>query len=62
MGASMAGRKTPEKKAPGEGFRVFRVELNRRVRGELAKLHQRLAARDPSLPKSAFRYLGSWEE
>ncbi|MEM2275138.1 MAG: hypothetical protein QXD46_07215 [Thermofilum sp.] len=62
MGASMAGRKTPEKKAPGEGFRVFRVKLNRRVRGELAKLHQRLAARDPSLPKSAFRYLESWEE
>ncbi|MEM0335016.1 MAG: hypothetical protein QXT33_01215 [Thermofilum sp.] len=62
MGASMAGRKTPEKKAPGEGFRVFRVELNRRVRGELAKLHQRLAARDPSLPKCVYRYYGSWEE
>ncbi|MEM4444907.1 MAG: zinc ribbon domain-containing protein [Thermofilum sp.] len=61
MGASTA-RGAPEKKAPGEGFRVFRVELNRRVRRELAKLHQRLAARDPSLPKSAFRYLGSWEE
>ncbi|MEM4665878.1 MAG: zinc ribbon domain-containing protein [Thermofilum sp.] len=61
MGASTA-RGVPEKKAPGEGFRVFRVELNRRVRRELAKLHQRLAARDPSLPKSAFRYLGSWEE
>ncbi|MEM4899823.1 MAG: hypothetical protein QXM99_05390, partial [Thermofilum sp.] len=62
MGASMAGKKTPEKKAPGEVFRVFRVELNRRVRGELERFHRRLAARDPSLPKSAFRYLGSWEE
>ncbi|MEM4886094.1 MAG: zinc ribbon domain-containing protein, partial [Thermofilum sp.] len=62
MGASMAGRKTPEKKAPGEGFRVFRVELNRRVGGELAKFYRRLAARDPSLPKSAFRYHKSWEE
>ncbi|MEM2275094.1 MAG: zinc ribbon domain-containing protein [Thermofilum sp.] len=61
MGASTA-RGAPEKKAPGEGFRVFRVELNRRVRGELAKLHQRLAARDPSLPKNAFRYHESWEE
>ncbi|MEM4563000.1 MAG: hypothetical protein QXI55_03675 [Thermofilum sp.] len=61
MGASTA-RGVPEKKAPGEGFRVFRVELNRRVRGELAKLHQRLAARDPSLPKCVYRYYGSWEE
>ncbi|MEM0494173.1 MAG: hypothetical protein QXU72_02755 [Thermofilum sp.] len=61
MGASTA-RGVPEKKAPGEGFRVFRVELNRRVRGELAKLHQRLVQRDPSLPKSAFRCLESWEE
>ncbi|MEM4790669.1 MAG: zinc ribbon domain-containing protein [Thermofilum sp.] len=60
MGASTA-RGAPEKKAPGEGFRVFRVELNRRVRGELAKLHQRLVQRDPSLPKNAFRYHKSWE-
>ncbi|MEM4853104.1 MAG: zinc ribbon domain-containing protein, partial [Thermofilum sp.] len=43
-------------------FRVFRVELNRRVRGELAKLHQRLIQRDPSLPKNVFRYHESWEE
>ncbi|MEM4444607.1 MAG: zinc ribbon domain-containing protein [Thermofilum sp.] len=65
MGVSMAGRKTPEKKAPGEageGYRVFRVKLNRRVRGELERLYRRLAARDPSLPKSAFRYHKSWEE
>ncbi|MEM1630741.1 MAG: hypothetical protein QXX83_01285 [Thermofilum sp.] len=62
MGVSMA-RGAPEKsEAPGEGFRVFRVELNRRVRGELERFYRRLAARDPSLPKSAFRYLGSWEE
>ncbi|MEM0494704.1 MAG: zinc ribbon domain-containing protein [Thermofilum sp.] len=61
MGASTA-RGAPEKsEAPGEGFRVFRVELNRRVRGELAKLHQRLVQRDPSLPKNAFRYHESWE-
>ncbi|MEM1632440.1 MAG: hypothetical protein QXX83_09960 [Thermofilum sp.] len=61
MGASTA-RGAPEKsEAPGEGFRVFRVELNRRVRGELAKLHQRLIQRDPSLPKNAFRYHESWE-
>ncbi|MEM0495030.1 MAG: hypothetical protein QXU72_07230 [Thermofilum sp.] len=60
MGASTA-RGVPEKKAPGEGFRVFRVELNRRVRGELAKLYRRLVSRDPSLPKGAFYYHESWE-
>ncbi|MEM0376985.1 MAG: hypothetical protein QXI90_04340 [Thermofilum sp.] len=56
------GTSRKKRKAPGEGFRVFRVELNRRVRGELERFYRRLAARDPSLPKSAFRCLGSWEE
>ncbi|MEM0376879.1 MAG: hypothetical protein QXI90_03805, partial [Thermofilum sp.] len=61
-GSQHGWEEDPREEGPGEGFRVFRVKLNRRVRGELAKLHQRLAARDPSLPKSAFRYLESWEE
>ncbi|MEM4852516.1 MAG: zinc ribbon domain-containing protein [Thermofilum sp.] len=62
MGVSVVKGTSGKSEAPGEGFRVFRVELNRRVRGELAKLHRRLVSRDPSLPKSAFRYHKSWEE
>ncbi|MEM1631582.1 MAG: hypothetical protein QXX83_05585 [Thermofilum sp.] len=58
------GRGTSRKrrKAPGDGFRVFRVESSQEERGQLAKLYRRLAAGDPTLPKSAFRYHKSWEE
>ncbi|MEM2245951.1 MAG: hypothetical protein QXU91_05775, partial [Thermofilum sp.] len=62
MEVSVVKGTSGKSEAPGEGFRVFRVELNRRVRGELERFYRRLAARDPSLPKSAFRYHKSWEE
>ncbi|MEM0267671.1 MAG: hypothetical protein QXV98_03520, partial [Thermofilaceae archaeon] len=62
MGVSVVKGTSGKSEAPGDGFRVFRVELNRRVRGELARFYRRLAARDPSLPKSALYYHKSWEE
>ncbi|MEM1631363.1 MAG: hypothetical protein QXX83_04470, partial [Thermofilum sp.] len=62
MGVSVVKGTSGKSEAPGEGFRVFRVELNRRVRGELERFYRRLAARDPSLPKSALYYHKSWEE
>ncbi|MEM4667220.1 MAG: hypothetical protein QW498_07985 [Thermofilum sp.] len=62
MGVSVVKGTSGKSEAPGDGFRVFRVELNRRVRGELERFYRRLVQRDPSLPKSALYYHKSWEE
>ncbi|MEM2187490.1 MAG: hypothetical protein QW407_06975 [Thermofilaceae archaeon] len=66
-GETRRGAATP--KAPsknfgdgGWGYRVFRVEANAEKRKDLERFYRRLVSRDPSLPKSAFRYLESWEE
>ncbi|MEM0024823.1 MAG: hypothetical protein QXJ38_03025 [Thermofilaceae archaeon] len=65
-GETRRGAATP--KAPSKnfgdgewGYRVFKVKLNRGLRRALIILYNRIMNRDPTLPKSIYYYIESWE-